>query len=467
MGKTKVLLIEPPPVSQYGELRTLGSIGSMKADIKWPPLDLMIIAGLLRMKGISVKIIDSNSLRMSFSDIKEIVSRERPEFIVFTTSTPTIFHDIQLADLIKKVSKSIYTGMTSTHINALPKEPFEISKNIDFAFPQESELAILQLVQSGYSPEQVKGVVYKRNNEIVQNGDPMICENLDELGIPAHDIVPLRVYRDPFTQDRPITATYASRGCINNPPCIMCSACFYNNYRYRSVEILIEEMLFLKELGVKELRFPFDSGFNNAEIAVELFDRMIKEKVNLKFTCNARADRLPLELIKKMKEAGCKVICIGCESANREVLKFMRKNERIEQIRETVNNVKKTGIQVLVYFIFGLPLETKETIIETVDFAKKLNADLVTFGIAIPHPGTEFYNYLNGEKYLFTKDWSKYNPLFAPPYSYPDLSSREIYEATRKAYRMYYLRPKTIISRLIKGSLRENILNFVGFLRRY
>ena len=467
MANIKIMLIEPPPMSQFGELRTLGSIGSMKADIKWPPLDLMIIAGLLRKHNINSVILDANSLRISFSDVKEIIIEQKPDCVIFTTSTPTFFHDMQLADLVKNVSKKIYTGVTSTHINALPTEPFKISKNIDFAFPHESELSILNLIKTDFCPETVEGIVYKKNNQIIQNGNPPICDNLDEFGIPSHDLVPLKVYKDPFTKERPITATYASRGCINNPPCIMCSACFYNYDRYRSVEILIEEMLFLKDIGVKEIRFPFDSGFNNTEIAMKLFDRMIQEKINLKFTCNARADNLPFDLILKMKEAGCKAICIGCESANPDILKFMRKNESIYQVQETVNNIKKAGIQVLVYFIFGLPLETNKTILETLNFAKKINADLVTFGIAIPHPGTAFYDYLENNKYLLTHDWSKYNPLFPPPYSYPELSSDEIYNAALKAYRSYYFRPIIVINRLIRGNLLQNISNFIGFLKRY
>lgn len=465
--KTEVLLIEPPPTNRFGNLRTLGSIGTLKTDMRWPPLDLMIIAGLLRKHGIGSKIFDANSLRATFEDVKKIVEEENPKLVIFTTSTPTFYHDLKIADVTKHVSSSILTAVTGTHINALPKEAFELNKNLDFAIPNDSESSFIELIRADYNPENIQGLSWKGNGQIFRNPPNRKGENLNELGFPAHDLLLLEIYRDPFTRKRPMTVTYASRGCVNYPPCIMCSAHFYNQARYRSVEILIEEMHWVKKMGIKEIRFPFESGFNDLAIANKLFDRMINEKINLKFTCNGRADRLPLELLKKMKEAGCMAVNVGCESADETVSQFMKKNVRLEQVREAVENIRKVGMEALVYFIFGLPFETKESMKKTLEFAKTLNADLVTFGIAIPHPGTSFYEYLKNKNYIITEEWDKYDPMLPPPYSYPDLSSEEIYEFARKAYLSYYLRPGFILKRFLKFNLKEEFDNFFGFVKRY
>ncbi|MFH0866210.1 MAG: cobalamin-dependent protein, partial [Bacteroidota bacterium] len=117
-----VLLIEPPPANRFGNLRTLGSIGTLKTDMCWPPLDLMIISGLLKKENIRSKIFDANSMKATWDDVKKIIVDEKPEMVIFTTSTPTLYHDLKTADIAKEVSKNIYTAVTSTHINALPEE---------------------------------------------------------------------------------------------------------------------------------------------------------------------------------------------------------------------------------------------------------------------------------------------------------------------------------------------------------
>jgi len=465
--KPEILLIEPPSTTKFGNLRTLGSIGSLKTDMRWPPLDLMIIAGLLRKHGIPSKIYDANSLRITLRDIKDILQTEKPRFVIFTTSTPTFYQDLKIADIVKECSKEIKVAVTGTHINALPYEAFRLNKNIDFAVPVDSESTFLALIKSDYRPEGIQGLIWRVDGEVFINPPSHNGEDIDELGFPAHDLIPLDIYRDPFTRKRPITVTYSSRGCINYPPCIMCSACFFNHPRYRSVDMLIEEMRWIKELGIKEIRFPFESGFNNLDMARRLFTRMIDEGFGLRFTCNGRADRLPLDLLKLMKEAGCVAVSVGCESADSNVINTLGKKVTPDQVREAVENIQKAGMDALVYFIFGLPFETKESMMKTLEFAKSLKADLVTFGIAIPHPGTSFYNYLKDKGYLLTEEWDRYDPMLPPPYSYPELSSQEIYKFSRFAYRSYYLRPVFILKRFLKFNLAEEFKNFIGFLRRY
>lgn len=466
-----VLLIEPPPTNKFGNLRTLGSIGTFKADMAWPPLELMIISGYLKKHGISSDIFDANTTKASFADVKKIIGDKNPSLVVFTTSTPTIYNDLKLASITKSISKEIKTIAIGTHIMALPEETLNLCPDLDIACYSESEQVILDLVKADYKPENILGTHYRNNGQIIKNSPHPICHNLDEFGFPSHDKIPLKMYHDPFMRNRPIAVTFSSRGCINQPPCIMCSACFYGKDRYRSADSLIGEMHWLKDMGVKEMRFPFESGFNNLDTAVELFNRMIKENVKIKFTCNGRADRLPLELLKLMKEAGCTAINIGCESADENVLRQSQKKITIQQVRESVANAQKAGLEVLVYFIFGLPCETKQTMDKTLRFAKSLKVDAVTFGIAIPHPGTEFYRHIKQNNFFLTKDWQQYDPLFPPPYNYPNLSSLEIFSFAKRAYRAYYVRPFYIIKRIFKTDSRQALGNnfriFLAIVKRY
>jgi radical SAM superfamily enzyme YgiQ (UPF0313 family) len=463
----KILLIEPPPANKFGNLRTLGSIGSLKADMAWPPLDLMIIAGLLRRHGIPSAIYDANSLRASFEDVRRLIEAEKPELVLFTTSTTTINHDLATAKLAKEVSKSILTAVTSTHISALPEETLASCEQLDFCVPSGEEFAILELIKSGYKPDGVPGITYRKSGAIVRNAPRAESFPLDELGIPAHDLVDMSLYRDPFARTRPVTVTYTSRGCVNYPPCVMCSACFYERVRYRSTASVMEELRLLKRLGVRELRFPFEGGFNDLRRANELFDAMIAEDLGITFTCNARADCLPPELALKMKTAGCTAVSIGCESVNPKTMAFIDKKVTPEQVRAAVAGAKLAGLETLVYFIFGLPYETRDSMRRTLAFAKSLDADLATFGVAIPHPGTAFHSFLKENGYLHSENWDQYDPMFPPPYSYPELSSREIFDFARHAYRSYYLRPGVILKRLRRFNLAGEWKNFTGFINRY
>jgi radical SAM superfamily enzyme YgiQ (UPF0313 family) len=230
---------------------------------------------------------------------------------------------------------------------------------------------------------------------------------------------------------------------------------------------MIGELRWLKSLGVRELRFPFEGGFNDYARATELFDAMIKEDLGMTFTCNGRADCLPADLAVKMKAAGCTAISIGCESVNPKTMEFINKKVSKEQVRTAVATARKAGMDTLVYFIFGLPYETKASMRGTLEFAKELDADLVTFGVAIPHPGTAFHRFLKSKGYLHSENWAQYDPMSPPPYSYPDLSAQEIFDYARHAYRSYYLRPRFILKRLLKFNLAREWKNFLGFMARY
>ncbi len=465
-----VLLVEPPPKSEMGNLRTLGSMGTCKTDFAWPPLDLMIISGLLRKHGVSSKIYDANTHRASFDQLKDVIKDASPRCVVFTTSTPTIYHDVKVAEVAKNVSSDIMTAAVGTHITACPEQTLRDSAHLDIAVYSESEFPVLELMKNDCRPQDVNGIAYKgENGNIHRNHPHPICENLNEFGFPAHDELPLQMYRDPMMKRSPMTITYGTRGCVN--ACIYCSSPFYTRFRKRTVGHLMEELRHLVDIGVKEVRF-FDCGItNDQQWCTRLLDCMISEKLDLTWFCNSRADKITEDLVDKMKRAGCHSISIGAESANLEILKTIKKNVTPEIVERAVKMVQAARMQVLVYFMLGLPGENKDTMKETIEFAMKIKPDIITLGIATPHPGTEFYDILKSNGYLTTDDWSMYDPARFPVYNYPDLTGQEIHDAMVRGYRSYYLRPSYIIRRLkvLNSALdiKNNFHNFTGFMKRY
>jgi radical SAM superfamily enzyme YgiQ (UPF0313 family) len=464
---TKVLLIEPPARGEFGAMRVLGSIGSTKAEIVWPPYDLMIIGGLLRKNNIDFKIIDAIGLKISFSELKKIIRKETPEIVVFTTTATTISNDVLTAKITKDVSRNIKTigiNLSMQGIRDLDKLLKKYTY-LDMIAYGEPDFPVLNLIKSNYNPKNVLGIYYRIGKKIIKN-KPQPPENLDELGIPVHDVIPFKVYRDPLMKRRPMTIVCTSRGCVNM--CIYCASKFQRPVRYRSIENVIKEIKLIESLGIKEIKF-FDCTFtNNLKWVNEFLKRLVKEKIDISWSCDVRADRLPFKTVKLMKKAGCHTICIGSDSSDQRILNNIRKNITVRQIEDAVKRVKKEGLRVLLYFTFGHPGETKETIKNSIEFAKKMNPDLVTFGIIVPVYNTEFYDYLEKNKFLINIDSNKCDTSKPPAYSYPHLSSEEIYNLVMQGYREFYLRPNFILKRLTKStSLKYDFNNFRFFVKRY
>lgn len=466
----RILLIEPPSLTPMGNLRVLGSSGTLKTDMCWPPLDLMIIDGCLEKNGIASSIFDANATQASFEDLRRLISLKSPHMVVFSTSTCTINNDLRVAEIAKEVSRDILTVAFGTHLMALPEETIKRCPDLDVAIYNEPELVVLDLANAEGDPSQVLGIYYRKGEEILRNAPHEPCKNRDELGFPSHDKVPVHFYHDPNTRRHPISMTLAQQGCINYCKYCICPH-FYGRLNKRSVDHVIQEFQWVEDLGIKEMRF-FDSGVtHDPQWANELFDKMINTKLDVTWVGNARADKISYELARKMKEAGCHTVCIGCESGDPEILKNVAKNETPERIAQAVQDAKKAGLDVLVYFILGLPGETRESMERTIRFAKKLDPKIITLNIAVPLPGTKFYRYIEENNYFVTRDWSRFDPVGKPVFSYPNLSGDEIYHMMKIGYRSFYLRPSYLLRRVLElrttFDIKNALINFSGFVKRY
>jgi radical SAM superfamily enzyme YgiQ (UPF0313 family) len=236
-----------------------------------------------------------------------------------------------------------------------------------------------------------------------------------------------------------------------------------------------EEFNLIKKLGIKEIKFldcelPFGNTPQIFDWAKKLFEMMIRNNYNFSWFCNARADCIPYDILKLMKEAGCHTICMGADSSSQEVLDSMGKNERVEDIEEAAENIKKLGMRLMTFVTMGFPAETKETMHNTINWIiHKIKPDITSFSLAVPIRGTVFYNYLKKKNYLRNiKEGPDWDPSRPPIYNYPNLSSQEMFKISVNAYRRFYLRPSFILKRLMNlKKLPFNISAFLYFLRLY
>lgn len=445
----KVLLIDPPGFNGLAIGRILGSFGTNKADQVWPPYDLQVMAGICRKYGYEFRIFDANNLKLGYRDVYREIKRYNPDWVIYATCFQTVLLDAQVATEAKKVNPNIKTACISLSIFSVqePQRVFALLPDLDFMPWGEPEYPLIRLMQ-GEDPEKIAGL-YCRNGkrEAVFTGESPRVKNLDELGIPVHKGLPHKIYKCPVAIRRPMTIVNCSRGCINS--CIHCQAGnLHKPLRYRSVENVMEELREVKSAGFKEIKFYDCSLPSNTDFCAELCDRMVKKNFNFTWNCNTRAEFVTPKLLSKMKKAGCHTICIGCESAIPEILKNMKKNETVEQIRDAVRLAHKLNMRVLMYSTFGLPGETKETIEQTFLFIKSLKPEFATFGTITPVVGTPFYNYCKERGYLVTKELQWQDPNFLPSYSYPHLSSQELLASSKRAYQRYYFNPGYIVRRL-------------------
>jgi len=467
------LIIEPPSVSKFGCQRNMGGFGVNKADFAWPPLDLMMISGCLEHYGFPANIYDFNNTKMTFKDVRQTIKEEKPKMIVFSTSTPTLHNDLKVADIAKEISKDILTVAIGTHIMALPEETLTYSQNLDVTVYNEPEWVILNLVKNNYKPSEVKGICYRDGNQIKRNPPQPNIQNLELLGFPSHDKVPIQIYHDSTVKRRPLAQIMANRGCVGQCT-FCCMPFFWGEYRTRSVPHVIEELKCIQKLGYKEVFWNDARLTYNLKWAHELMDKMIDNKIDLTWSTADHATsgigRDP-ELLKKMKKAGCHQLRLGLESANLQILKNIKKGVTPDQVRRTAKMIKKAGMEVLLFTILGLPGETKETIAETIKFVKSMDVDYITMGIAQPRPGTPFEDYLVKNNYLRTQNWSQYDPMEPPVYDYPNLSSEEIFQAHYKGLKSFYLRPSYIIKHILKirsfSDIRDSFNNLLEFASRY
>ncbi len=454
----RIALIEPPPQGIYGNLRSKGSFGNFKADISWPPIDLIILAGFIRHQGHSCFIIDAGGERLDLPEIEKRLAKEKYDVCLFNTSTTTIFLDMEIAFISKKVNPTALTGALGVHPMAEPEETLSMESTLDFCIYTEIEPPLLQIM-NGMALESINGVAWKKAGVIIKNPPASPLKNLDDMGTPAHDLIPLGIYKDPQVQRTPYSVTMATRGCVC--ACTFCSAPLYNFYRKRSLPNVIKELKWItEELGVKEIKFYDDGLAYDRKWLVALCNAIVENKIDITWNTNERAEFIDLELAQLMKRAGCYSINIGVESGNPNILKNADKRTTHEKILIGANAIKAAGIKLMTYFIVGLPGETRETAEETYQLAIKLDGDFATFNVATPHPGTPFMTYLENNGYLLHRDYILYDQNNLPCFEYPDFSAEDMLKTATLLTRRFYLRPRMIFKKVMEIRSYFQLINF-------
>ncbi|MFX0184840.1 MAG: B12-binding domain-containing radical SAM protein [Candidatus Hodarchaeota archaeon] len=430
-----------------------------------PPLGLGYIAAVLEENGFSnVRILDSHALSISLETYRKYLKRFSPDFIGIQALTPNFFDALRAASVAKE-EKVPYVTLGGYHPTSMPDECLQLGeRNVDLIFRGEAEFSTLEFLQSietGHDWRQIKGISYlDKNNHIVHNPATPMIKDLDSLPLPARHLLPMDKYRI-FGSSFPATSVITSRGCPFS--CDFCSVSAFHNskWRPRSPKKIAEEICFLREvMDLKATAFVDDLFFISKRRVKKLALELSKIK-DIYWGATTRADVGEFDLLNLMRRAGCRLVFVGVESGSQTILDQIHKKTSIVQIENYFDNTRKARMDSLASVSFGFPGETRQTIVDTVDWIiNRLNPSLALFTLATPYPGTEFYNEMLSQGKIKENDYSKYN-LFHPITELSGLTREEMKSLTKWAYKRFYMRPKKIFENTFR-ELRYSLESY-GF----
>ncbi len=390
-----------------------------------PPLGLGYLATYLRQFGYRAKIIDFYIRTITLVDLKKTLKEYTPKIVGISTTTETYKCGLRIASFIKSFFPDVIVIMGGCHVTFEYKDALN-SGFIDYIIRNEGEITTKELLDfliKGIGKiEKIDGICYKNNfGEIIRNKNRKYIKDLDCLPIPDRSFFNIESYIFP-------ASISTSRGCPGN--CIFCAATALSGgcYRTRSAQNIIDEFLYLRDLGFKHVNIIDDTMTANISRLNEFLDLMINLKVNMNWNCESRVDIMTKELLEKMKKAGCISIQFGVEAGSQEMLDCLKKNVTMEQIRNVFNWSNELGITTATCLIIGQPYDTKDTIENTKNFAlelQKLGARVV-FSVSTPYPGTYMYNHPQKLGLTITDtDFDNYTTQI-PVYNTTNLTQEEI-----------------------------------------
>lgn len=344
---------------------------------------------MLKKSNHKVNIIDMPILNLSYDDLKNELKKQNPGIIGISTMTKTFAEGVVAANVCKEVFPNLPVIMGGPHVTFKPEETLERQKNIDIIVIYEGEYTmpeIVEAIEKNKSLENIEGIAFRKNGKIIKTKIREPIKNLDALPHPDRNFFPVKLYLEKDDETTLITA----RGCPYR--CKFCSTTIMGRYlRLRSIANVSPEIEHVLGFGFKSIFISDDTFTCNKKRVIEMCNEFIKNKFDFRWTCNMRIDNAWQDMLKLMKKAGCYRVFIGAESSATTVLENINKKITQNQTISSVKKIQKAGIEVHASFALGMPGETPETIKETVEFAKKLRPNMISFNILTPYPGTEIY----------------------------------------------------------------------------
>ncbi len=373
------------------------------SEIPIMPMGIAYIAGVLEHNGNEVQILDLLVSKYTEDKIRRKLEEYQPDIVGVTSVTMNYPVASEILKHCKKVNKDIITVIGGPHVTFSAVETLNEAPWIDVVVKGEGEQTMLDII-GGKKMEDIPGIAFRADG-IKLTGERDLIHNLDEIPLPARHLFPLSRYHALDVH----ASIIAGRGCPFN--CIFCvgSKMGGRRARFRDPKLVVEEIEQVLAYGFREVNFEDDLLTLNHRHVHALCDEISARGLKFNWSVFARVDTVNLELLRRMREAGCNWMLYGVESGNQQILDTVKKKVTLDQIREGVRLGKEAGISIMASFIIGLPGETRETLNETINFALELDTPW-GFNVLAPFPGTEVREKADEYKIeILTSDWLQYD----------------------------------------------------------
>ena len=446
MADRRILLVNPPLVggvafTRQGRCQEREEVlGTTK-----PPYSLLVIAALLRQRGVSFRLADLTAEGRTVAALVEELRRAgfTPDLVLFPSTTPTLHADVAAMAAFKNAfgARLVCFG---PHASTVPLESMAQAPAVDAMLVGEPEDAAVALAtrDSLDSLDDVPGVVWRgADGKVNPPQGHGAFAGFKDMPFPAWDLLPLANYRLPMVSE-PYIIVETSRGCPYS--CDFCVAPIHQGHKFRERDpkTLVDEIERAKrELGVRYFYLWGDTVTLNQKTFGAFCEELIARDLNVQWFGNARADNLTdPAFVHRLRRSGCWMLAMGIESSSPEIRKDMVKRLEETKIRTAFQNLRDAGIKSFAFFIFGYPGDTRESMEHTADYAIDLSPDFANFYPAVPYPGTALYEKVRREGRLKSEDWTRME------YSYyllegDGLDEQVVMSAINKAKRRFFLRP--------------------------
>lgn len=437
----KPLFLNPPTFEDFDGGAGARYQAAREVTSFWYPVWLCYPAGMIE----GSRVVDASAQRLDLEQCLAIAKEF--DMVVMYTSTPTLRLDIETARRIKQQKPQTVTILTGPHVTMLPEESLRQAEGaVDIVCRGEFDYTVVEIAAD--KPwDQIAGISFIKDGQAVHTPDRELPTDLDALPFTSQVYkrdLPVDEYVIPHVKN-PYVSIYTSRGCPAK-----CTFCLWphtysgRRIRTRSAENVYQEVKWIKENlpQVRDIIFDDDTFSANRRHAREVAAKIAP--LGVSWVINARAN-CDFETLKIMRDAGLHHVIVGYESGSDEILKNIKKGVTRERATQFTKDCKKLGITIHGAFIVGLPGETRETLKETIAYARQLDLDSIQVSLPSPYPGTEFHKECVANGWLVSNAYIDDTGHQMCVVSYPHLSNEEIFKAVEEFYNKFYFRPKYIL----------------------
>jgi radical SAM superfamily enzyme YgiQ (UPF0313 family) len=431
----KFSLISTNPNSEIDSREGNKSIGA------FPPLSLLYLASVLKKEGFEVSVLDQPGQGFSFNETVNWIKKEEPDVLGFSTLTSSGRNSALISEKSKENNPNIIIIFGNHHATFNSHRILRKYPSVDIIVRGEGEKTISEIafcLQNGGDLKNIHGISFRKNGEIISTPDQNLIDDLDSVPFPDRDLIQVNYHcciAGANIAPKKLTSIVSSRGCVYNCRFCSCKKLADKRWRCRSAKNTLDELQLIVNKGYKQVIFVDDSFTMNPKRVEEICRGIRKEKMDIEWICEGRVDNCSYNMLRFMAESGCKVMYFGIENANQRILDYYNKRITPSQSEKTVKKARKAKIDVIIgSFILGAPSETREEMLNTIEFSNRIPIDLAQFNILGAHPGNDIWSEFVSKDYIDPEEYWESGVAVCDVYPEAKVSKKEILEFMEHAF---------------------------------